>query len=453
MMGRLSPLLAEGIANVIVALSKKDTQEISQAVLSICNRTGEIDEEDFTDQLGIFFDALSQTRLGSNWFSGHALQHHQTLPQKQSSGQNLKSRCWSRHSDRLKALLLSLIPYHWWTSRVRLPKNISSASSTEKWAWWRFDDFRTCCKIHSSNTDQNWKAAWHLEPRARQIHFAFQRPRHIHRPHWNDRQPADHHDHPRFDHFELFLCSSKAAWNIPPSTTSVLPDTWFPLSSSSGWLLRQSGTILKSECHATWKERKIGSLSNGVDDSETSLQKWSGVFLFPSVSPVFFQIGTVTYQHACVSAGVDSWMNSRRWFTKPGTRYDLCRALHDFARLLRLTSQCLPAGNYGWRKCIQRGCLKNTSSVSFWSTQCVSWSYQDSWIQSNYVSDSWFAVYSFNRTVGEIILDAVKQLSCSSSRWRWLCPCSDPNDGSFPEHQWDSPFFSFSALNTSWYAS
>ena len=30
--------------------------------------------------------------------------------------------------------------------------------------------------------------------------------------------------------------------------------------------------------------------------SKTSLQKWSGVF-FPSVSPVFFQIGTVTYQH------------------------------------------------------------------------------------------------------------------------------------------------------------
>ena len=31
--------------------------------------------------------------------------------------------------------------------------------------------------------------------------------------------------------------------------------------------------------------------------SKTSLQKWSGVFLFPSVSPVFLQIGTVTYQH------------------------------------------------------------------------------------------------------------------------------------------------------------
>ncbi|WKB70593.1 hypothetical protein [Ligilactobacillus ruminis] len=31
--------------------------------------------------------------------------------------------------------------------------------------------------------------------------------------------------------------------------------------------------------------------------SKTSLQKWSGVFLFPSVSPAFFQIGIVTYQH------------------------------------------------------------------------------------------------------------------------------------------------------------
>ena len=31
--------------------------------------------------------------------------------------------------------------------------------------------------------------------------------------------------------------------------------------------------------------------------SKTSLKKWSGVFLLPSVSPAFFQIGTVTYQH------------------------------------------------------------------------------------------------------------------------------------------------------------
>ena len=41
----------------------------------------------------------------------------------------------------------------------------------------------------------------------------------------------------------------------------------------------------------------FGSLTNGVDDLEnfTSEMEWS--FLFPSVSPVFFQIGTVTYQH------------------------------------------------------------------------------------------------------------------------------------------------------------
>ena len=42
---------------------------------------------------------------------------------------------------------------------------------------------------------------------------------------------------------------------------------------------------------------KNGSLSNGVDDLKnlTSEMEWS--FLFPSYSPVFFQIGTVTYQH------------------------------------------------------------------------------------------------------------------------------------------------------------
>ena len=123
--------------------------------------------------------------------------------------------------------------------------------------------------------------------------------------------------------------------------------------------------------------------------SKTSLQKWSGVFLFPSVSPVFFQIGTVTYQHRLRFRWRGFMYEFLPLIRKARTRCDLCRALHDFARL-RLTSQCLPAGNYGWRKCIQRGCLKNTSSVSFWSAQCVSWSYQDSWIQRNCASDSWF---------------------------------------------------------------
>ena len=137
--------------------------------------------------------------------------------------------------------------------------------------------------------------------------------------------------------------------------------------------------------------------------SKTSLQKWSGVFLFPSVSPVFFQIGTVTYQHclrfrwrgfmyeflplirkartrcdltgfhlAARSARVLSLGRLACWrSSRPGARglsawfHTLsCRTLHDFARFA-VASQCLPAGNYGWRKCIQRGCLKNTSSVSF----------------------------------------------------------------------------------------
>ena len=136
--------------------------------------------------------------------------------------------------------------------------------------------------------------------------------------------------------------------------------------------------------------------------SKTSLQKWSGVFLFPSVSPVFFQIGTVTYQHRlrfrwrgfmyeflplirkararCDLTGfhlaarsevlslgrLACWRSSRPGARGLSARFHTlsCRTLHDFARL-RLTSQCLPAGNYGWRKCIQRGCLKNTSSVSF----------------------------------------------------------------------------------------
>ena len=137
--------------------------------------------------------------------------------------------------------------------------------------------------------------------------------------------------------------------------------------------------------------------------SKTSLQKWSGVFLFPSVTPVFFQIGTVTYQHrlrfrwrgfmyeflplirkartrcdltgfhlAARSARVLSLGRLACWRSRrPGTRglsawfHTLsCRTLHDFARFA-VASQCLPAGNYGWRKCIQRGCLKNTSSVSF----------------------------------------------------------------------------------------
>ena len=131
--------------------------------------------------------------------------------------------------------------------------------------------------------------------------------------------------------------------------------------------------------------------------SKTSLQKWSGVFFFPSVSPVFFQIGTVTYQHRLCFRWRRFMYEFLPLIRKARTRCDLT-GFHLAARSARVlslgrlacwrsrakrsvphlvlshaprlcpvavASQFLPAGNYGWRKCIQRGCLKNTSSVSF----------------------------------------------------------------------------------------
>ena len=60
-------------------------------------------------------------------------------------------------------------------------------------------------------------------------------------------------------------------------------------------LLKQSPDEL--QLLATHPDFYFGSLSNGVDNLEnfTSEMEWS--FLFPSVSPVFFQIGTVKYKH------------------------------------------------------------------------------------------------------------------------------------------------------------
>ena len=57
--------------------------------------------------------------------------------------------------------------------------------------------------------------------------------------------------------------------------------------------------ILKANCLFNNQKDtgKMGLCQMVLMTSKTSLQKWSGVFLFPSVSPVFFQIGTVTYQH------------------------------------------------------------------------------------------------------------------------------------------------------------
>ena len=143
-----------------------------------------------------------------------------------------------------------------------------------------------------------------------------------------------------------------------PQTKTRIVCTQLQISS---WFFRNRKPEFKDGSQRT---DFAGSLSNGVDDLEnfTSEMEWS--FLFPSVSPVFFQIGTVTYQHRLRFRWRGFMYEFLPLIRKARTRCDLCRALHDFARL-QLTSQFLPAGNYGWRKCIQRGCLKNTSSVSF----------------------------------------------------------------------------------------
>ena len=141
-------------------------------------------------------------------------------------------------------------------------------------------------------------------------------------------------------------------WETVPGSRFLLPNAAIDKSARQDFRLFPSWQEISGLCQMV------------LMTSKTSLQKWSGVFLFPSVSPVFFQIGTVTYQHRLRFRWRGFMYEFLPLIRKARTRCDLCRALHDFARL-RLTSQFLPAGNYGWRKCIQRGCLKNTSSVSF----------------------------------------------------------------------------------------
>lgn len=54
MMGSLTPALAQGMANVVVALASKDYHNIGQAILAVCNRRGKVDELEFIHELGIF---------------------------------------------------------------------------------------------------------------------------------------------------------------------------------------------------------------------------------------------------------------------------------------------------------------------------------------------------------------------------------------------------------------
>ena len=183
--------------------------------------------------------------------------------------------------------------------------------------------------------------------------------------------------------------------------------------------------------------------------SKTSLQKWSGVFLFPSVSPVFFQIGTVTYQHrlcfrwrrfmyeflplirkartrcdltgfhlAARSAQVLSlgrlacWRSSRPGARGLSARFHTlsCRTLHDFARL-RLHHNSYPpettAGGSVFREAVSKTLPASASDQRNAFPEVIK--IPESKATAFQTLDS--AVYSFNRTVGEIILDAVKN-SC-----------------------------------------
>lgn len=64
MMGRLTPVMADGIAAVILALTTKNSRRIAQAVLAICNQTGDLDELKFTKDLSRFMRPYMAEGLG-----------------------------------------------------------------------------------------------------------------------------------------------------------------------------------------------------------------------------------------------------------------------------------------------------------------------------------------------------------------------------------------------------
>lgn len=63
MMGRLTPTLADDIAQVVLALAQKDATAVSQAVLNVCNATGEVDEAQFKRQLSRFVHPYLRAKI------------------------------------------------------------------------------------------------------------------------------------------------------------------------------------------------------------------------------------------------------------------------------------------------------------------------------------------------------------------------------------------------------
>ena len=64
MMGRLTPALVDGIANIILALNTKNSRKIGEAVLNVCNRVGDVDEESFYEDLGNFITPYLKMGVG-----------------------------------------------------------------------------------------------------------------------------------------------------------------------------------------------------------------------------------------------------------------------------------------------------------------------------------------------------------------------------------------------------
>lgn len=65
MMGRLTPALANNIAQVVIAINTQDVRKIGRAVLNICNRTGEVDETKFFKELGAFIQPYFSAGIGN----------------------------------------------------------------------------------------------------------------------------------------------------------------------------------------------------------------------------------------------------------------------------------------------------------------------------------------------------------------------------------------------------
>ncbi|AVK64000.1 2-octaprenylphenol hydroxylase [Lactobacillus sp. CBA3606] len=70
MMGAISPALMAGIANVVVAVTTENTQQVGKAILAISNRTGEVDEEAFFSELAPFLGQYYNSGLGDIDFQG-----------------------------------------------------------------------------------------------------------------------------------------------------------------------------------------------------------------------------------------------------------------------------------------------------------------------------------------------------------------------------------------------